>query len=89
VERCRQSSLGCAQAGGQTYARLLGQLATGGGFQVLARIDPALRELPQMSQRRRMLLARMDVIDRATSQPNQAIDIEQHDSDVGPIEREV
>jgi molecular chaperone IbpA len=60
-------------------AGLLMQFAAGGRFQILARIDAALRELPVMRAGRSVPLA----------VPDQALAVEQHDPDIGPIGVEI
>jgi hypothetical protein len=71
--------LGAAERAGRAYAGLLAQLALGGGQQVLAVVDAALRELPIVWRRGR----------GAAAVPDAAVLVEKDDADIGTIEGKV
>jgi hypothetical protein len=71
--------LGAAEHDGRAHAGFLAQFAAGGGLEVLAVIDAALRELP---------VVRRDGV-AAAAVPDPAVAVEQDDADIGAIERKV
>jgi hypothetical protein len=71
--------LGAPEQDHRTHAGLLAQFAAGGGLDVLALVDAALRELP--------VVRRRGVATPAV--PDAAVAVEKDDADIGPIERKV
>ena len=69
-------------------ARKLEQLLAAVG-ESLARIDAALRELPEQVGDEARLLALIGDLEIAVAVPDQAVAIEQHDADIGPVEIEI